>query len=160
MGIDRSRRITFEEVADLYNETRPGYPPELVEDVISLSELNPGAHLLEVGCGPGNATILFAQRGYHLLGIELGRKLAEYARRRCQAYPNTTIIQSAFEDYEIQPRSFDLAFSAEAFHWILPEIGYPKMVSALKETGSIALFWHITLDPHMDWSKNLSENYF
>jgi cyclopropane fatty-acyl-phospholipid synthase-like methyltransferase len=133
MSIDRSRRTTFEEAAELYNEVRPGYPAQLVEDVIRLARLKPGEHVLEVGCGPGNATVLFAQRGYHLLGIELGPRLAEYARQACRAFPNTTIVQSAFEDYETRPRSFDLAFSADAFHWIIPETGYPKMMNALRD---------------------------
>ncbi len=30
MTIDRRKRIAFEEVADLYDEVRPGYPEELV----------------------------------------------------------------------------------------------------------------------------------
>ena len=30
MSIDRSKRITFEQVADLYEETRSGYPEELI----------------------------------------------------------------------------------------------------------------------------------
>jgi SAM-dependent methyltransferase len=157
MGIDRTRRITFDEVADLFNETRPSYPGELVNDVIQLSALESNGHILEVGCGPGNATILFAQKGYNLLGIELGEKLAQYARQRCQAFPNTTIVQSAFEEYEIHPHSFDLAISADAFHWISPEVGYPKLVNSLKEAGSIALFWHIEIDPQTDWSAAIDE---
>lgn len=157
MTIDRTRRITFEEVADLYNEVRPGYPDELIEDVISLSGLEPDARLLEVGCGPGNATILFAQRGYHLLGIELGERLAQYACQRCRSFTKTLIVQSAFEDYEIPLHSFDLAFSADAFHWIPPEIGYPKLMKSLKDTGSIAIFGHIGLDPQTDWSKTIDE---
>jgi len=56
MSIDRSRRITFEEVADLYNETCSGYPEALVEDIIALSGIPAGGRILEVGCGPGNAT--------------------------------------------------------------------------------------------------------
>ncbi|HEY5729524.1 MAG TPA: class I SAM-dependent methyltransferase [Anaerolineales bacterium] len=157
MGIDRSRRITFEEVADLYNESRPSYPDELIEDIIQLSELKTDGGILEVGCGPGNATILFAQRGYKLLGIELGERLAQLARQRCASFPNTTIVQSAFDDYEISPHSFNLAFSAEAFHWIPPEIGYPKLMDSLKETGSIALFWHLDVDPQTEWSKAIDQ---
>jgi len=157
MSIDRARRITFEEVADVYNEVRPGYPDELVDDVISLSALQPDAHLLEVGCGPGNATVLFAQRGYNLLGIELGERLAQYARQRCQEFPNTIIIRSAFEDYDIPSHSFDLAFSADAFHWIPPEIGYPKLMNSLKDTGSIAIFGHIALDPQTAWAKTVDD---
>ncbi|MBI5825539.1 MAG: class I SAM-dependent methyltransferase [Chloroflexi bacterium] len=157
MSIDRSRRITFEETADLYNEVRPEYPNELAEDIIHLSALAPDASILEVGCGAGNATIAFAKRGYRLLGIELGEKLTEYARQRCKEFPNTVILQSAFEQWELTPYTFDLAFSADAFHWIQPEIGYPKLIHALNPGGSIALFWHIEPNLQTNWSGALDE---
>ena len=112
---------------------------------------------MEIGCGAGNATISFAKRGYQLLGIELGERLAEYARQRCREYPNTAIVQSAFEEYDLPPRHFDLAISADAFHWIRPEVGYPKVMAALKESGSIAFFWHVTVDPQTDWSRAIDE---
>ena len=38
MGIDQTRRITFEEAADFYNETRPEYPDEVVEDGTEFQE--------------------------------------------------------------------------------------------------------------------------
>jgi 2-polyprenyl-3-methyl-5-hydroxy-6-metoxy-1,4-benzoquinol methylase len=70
MSIDRSRRITFEEVAELYDQVRPSYPEELVDDALALSGIPAGGQILEIGCGPGNATIPFARRGYRIVGIE------------------------------------------------------------------------------------------
>ena len=64
--IDRSKRVAFEEVADLYQEVRPGYPEELVEDILSLSGIASDGRILEIGCGPGNATVAFARRGYRV----------------------------------------------------------------------------------------------
>lgn len=157
MGIDRSRRITFEEVANLYNETRTLYPDALIEDVIRLSDLPADGQILEIGCGAGNATVSFAKRGYRILGIELGEQLAEYARQNCKDYPNTVIVQSEFESYDLPSLSFDLAVSADAFHWIRPEVGYPKVQAALKETGSFAFFWQISIDPQTDWSRAVDE---
>ncbi|MBV6402860.1 MAG: putative methyltransferase [Anaerolineales bacterium] len=157
MGIDRSRRTTFEEVANLYNETRALYPDALIEDIIRLSALPADGRILEIGCGAGNATVSFAKRGYHILGIELGEQLAEYARQNCREYPNTVIVQSEFESYDLPPRSFDLAVSADAFHWIRPEVGYPKVQTALKENGSFAFFWQISIDPQTDWSRAVDE---
>lgn len=153
MGIDRSRRITFEEVADLYNETRTLYPAALIQDIIRLSTLPADGRILEIGPGAGNATVSFAKRGYHLLGIELGEQLAEYARQNCRDYPNTVIVQAEFESYDLPPRSFDLAVSADAFHWIRPEVGYPKVQAALKENGCFAFFWQISIDPQTGWSR-------
>lgn len=157
MSIDRSRRITFEEVADLYNETRTRYLDALIEDIIRLAALPADGRILEIGCGPGNATVAFARRGYRLLAIELGERLAAYAAQNCRAYPNVTIVQAEFESCDLPRYGFDLAVSADAFHWIRPETGYAKVMTALKATGSFAFFWQLTVDPQTDWSRAIDE---
>ena len=91
MAIDRSRRITFEEVAELYDQVRPSYPEELVEDALALSGIPARGRILEIGCGPGAATIPFARRGYRIVGVELGERLAALAVKNCRAYPGVEI---------------------------------------------------------------------
>ena len=159
MSIDRSKRTTFEEVADLYAEIRPSYPEKLVEDVIALSRIPADGRILEIGCGPGNATIPFAELGYRIVGIELGERLAALATKNCRAYPKVEIVNTTFEDWELEERAFDLAISADAFHWIPPEIGYPKVAQALKDSGSAAFFWHVPVDPKTDWSRAIEKVY-
>lgn len=159
MTIDRRKRIAFEEVADLYDEVRPGYPDELVEDVIALSGLPADGRILEIGCGPGNATLAFARRGHRILGIELGERLAALAAKNCRAYPGVEIRNSSFEDWELEEAAFDLAISADAFHWVPPEVGYPKVARALKTSGSAAFFWNVPVDPATDWSRAIDEVY-
>jgi SAM-dependent methyltransferase len=51
------------------------------------------------------------------------------------------VLNVSFEEWELEENTFDLVISAEAFHWILPEIAYPKAAQALKPGGSIALWW-------------------
>ena len=159
MSIDRSRRITFEEVADLFDEVRPGYPEELVEDVLALSGMPADGRILEIGCGPGNSTLPFARRGYRITGIELGERLAALAVENCRAFPGVEIQNMAFEDWALEEKAFDLAISADAFHWIPPEVGYPKVAGALKDTGSAAFFWNVPVDPQTDWSMAIEEIY-
>lgn len=159
MGIDRSRRITFEEKADIYNEVRPAYPEELVTDTLDLSGIPAGGRILEIGCGPGNATVQFAARGYAMLCIELGEKLATHARRNCRSFPQVTILNLAFEAWPVQEKAFDLAIAADALHWIPPEIAYPKVAQALKPGGSAAFFWNVPIDPNTDWSRAIDEVY-
>jgi SAM-dependent methyltransferase len=159
MGIDRSRRTTFEETADLYNETRTGYPEQLVEDVISFSNIPAGGRILEIGCGPGNATIPFAQRGFEILAVELGEKLSALAKENCRQYPKVRIITMAFEEWPVEFGGFDLAISADAFHWIQPEIGYPKVAQALKPSGKIAFFWNSPSELNKDITEAISQVY-
>jgi SAM-dependent methyltransferase len=145
--IDRSRRVLFDEVADLYDEVRPNYPETLIEDVIAFSGIQADGRILEIGCGPGKATIPFARRGYRMLAIELGEHLAALAAANCRPFPAVEIKHIAFEDWPVEENGFDLAISAEAFHWIPPEIGYPRLAQALKPGGSAALFWILRIDP-------------
>jgi SAM-dependent methyltransferase len=142
MTRDLQLRTTFDDVAELYDEVRPGYPEALIDDVLALSGVPAGGRLLEIGCGTGQATLPFARRGYSILCLELGRNLAALAAERCRPYPQVEVQNVAFEEWPLQPESFDLVFSAEAFHWIPTEIGYARAAAALKEGGSLALFWH------------------
>lgn len=66
-------------------KSRPGYPEELVEDILALSEAPEEGRILEIGCGPGNATIPFAKRDYRIVGIELGERLAALAVKNCRS---------------------------------------------------------------------------
>jgi SAM-dependent methyltransferase len=142
MTRDLQLRTTFDDVAELYDEARPGYPEALIDDVIALSGLPAGGHILEIGCGSGQATLPFARRGYSMLCLELGRNLAALTAEHCRPYPRVEVQNVAFEDWPLQPEAFDLVLSAEAFHWIRPEIGYARAAAALKGGGSLALFWH------------------
>jgi SAM-dependent methyltransferase len=146
-------------VADLYDEVRPGYPEELVEDVLSLSGIPPTGRILEIGCGPGNATLAFARRGYRMLCVELGERLAALAARNCRFHPLVEIQNVSFEDWEFEERAFDLVISADAFHWIRPDIGYPKAGMALKDTGSAAFFWILYLELERDLFRAIDSAY-
>jgi SAM-dependent methyltransferase len=134
---------SFDKVAGLYDEYRPDYPKELVDSVIALSRLPEGGRILEIGSGTGKATRLFARQGYAVHCIEPGRKLAAVAARSLQDYPRVSFQITRFEDWQEQPAAFDLVMSAQAFHWIPGEVGYPKAAQSLKPGGSLALFWNM-----------------
>ncbi len=134
---------SFDRVAGLYDEFRPDYPQELADSTIALSRLPQGGRILEVGCGTGKATRLFASRGYAVHCIEPGGNLLKVAARNLQGYPRVTFENTRFEDWQENPATFDLVMSAQAFHWISGEIGYPKAARSLKPGGSLALFWNM-----------------
>lgn len=159
MTLDRSRRTLFNNVAALYDAARPGYPESLVEDVVALSGIPAEGRILEIGCGPGKATLPFARRGYSILCLELGEELAALARENCRPYPKVEVQTTAFEAWETQERAFDLIISAQAFHWIPPELGYPKVQQALKPSGTMALFWNQHPNSEPEFFEALAELY-
>jgi len=58
-------------------------------------------------------------------------------------YDNFNALLSTFEEYYCADESYDLIFSATAFHLIKPEVGYPKAHNLLKKNGVMAVFWHL-----------------
>ncbi|MBW4593112.1 MAG: class I SAM-dependent methyltransferase [Brasilonema angustatum HA4187-MV1] len=148
-------RTTFDRVALLYDQARPGYPEELFDAVVSVSGIPPDGRILEIGCGTGLATVPFARRGYRLLCIELGENLAAVARHKLAAYPLVKVQTGAFEDWSPQTGAFDLVIAATAFHWLDPKIAYQKTAQALRVGGTIALFWNVHV--HSDTSQGFFE---
>jgi SAM-dependent methyltransferase len=139
----RRRQYVFNEVAALYDEVRPGYPPAIVDAAIVLAELPPDGRILEIGCGTGQITVPFARRGYSILALEPGDALAALAAGKCREHPQVRVLVSSFEAWQPDGQAFDMVLSAQAFHWIAPDEGCAKAASVLRPGGAIALVWHL-----------------
>jgi SAM-dependent methyltransferase len=136
----REPRFVFDEAAELYARARPSYPLELIEDLVREADLRPGARILELGAGPGTASVSFAGRGYRLLCLEPGEKLAEIAKTKLAAETDAQVAVTTFEDWALEKEAFDLLFAAQSFHWIDPTVRFSKAAEALKPTGTLAIF--------------------
>ncbi|MFG1941361.1 class I SAM-dependent methyltransferase [Nonomuraea sp. NPDC048826] len=137
----RQLRATFDQAAATYQDARPDYPAELYTDLLDITGITPPAHLLEVGCGPGKATLPLAQRGFRIHAVELGEALATEARQRLAEYPDVTVDTSSFEAWEPPPGlRFALVYAATAWKWVDPRIGYAKAAALLDEGGHLAVW--------------------
>jgi SAM-dependent methyltransferase len=149
----------FDEVAEGYARQRPEYDPALVEDVVALSGLPQEGRILEIGCGPGKATLPFAERGYAMLCLDPGPRLVALARARVQAYPRVQFQVTTFEDWPLEEGAFDLVMAASAFHWVDAVVGYPKVAAALKPGGAFALFRNGAVDDESNLYAEIQEAY-
>ncbi|MFE6889385.1 class I SAM-dependent methyltransferase [Streptomyces sp. NPDC057694] len=136
---DRERlRRTFTEAAETYDRARPGYPPQLYDDLAALAGAGPGCRVLELGCGTGLATVPLATLGCRIVAVELGAELAAVARRNLAEHPQVTFEIAAFEDWSLPPEPFDLVLAATSFHWIDPAVRVAKSAAALRPGGLLA----------------------
>jgi len=133
-------RATFDASPEAYDRARPVAPPEVFDDLVALAELEPGARLLEIGCGTGQATRPLAERGFAIVGVELGAQLAGLARQNLASFPRVEVVASSFEDWDPAGQRFDAVVSFNAFHWIDPEVRFAKSASVLSDRGSLAVF--------------------
>jgi SAM-dependent methyltransferase len=130
----------FGEVADDYERVRPGYPAELVDEVVTFAGGPEAGPALEIGAGTGKATVAFARRGYAVTAVEPDPAMAEVLARRTEGLP-VTVVASTFED--VAPDgSYALVFSGQAFHWTDPVTRWVRTVAALAPGGALALFWN------------------
>lgn len=140
MAQERTRARVFGEVADLYDEHRPGYPAALYDAV--LAAVPGAARALEAGAGTGKATLALAQRGLAVVALEPDPAMAACARRSCGEHPTVTVIEREFERWDGDPEAFDLVVSAQAWHWIDQRSGLPIAARALRPGGALAAWWN------------------
>lgn len=140
MSVIHGLEWTFNTEAEKYEKMRPGYVPELYEDIFNYIPINKTSNVVEVGIGGGQATLPILKTGCYLTAVEYGSNLAELCRKKFREYPKLSTVTAKFEDFECDDNTCDLIYSASAFHWIPEEVGYKKVFNLLKSGGVFARF--------------------
>jgi SAM-dependent methyltransferase len=153
------RKTWYSPAAEAYNRARPRYPQSIIDQVIDVAQLSPDSALLEVGCGPGTATLSFAPLGCSMLCLEPNPDFYQLAIKNCQAHPQIEILNTSFEEWSVRAEPFDAVLAASSFHWIPTEVGYPKAAQALKPGGTLILLWNKELQPSEAVYQHLSAIY-
>ncbi|PZO36303.1 MAG: SAM-dependent methyltransferase [Pseudanabaena frigida] len=137
-----AKKNWYSSVAEAYNRVRPRYPQEIITRSIEITQLPKQSKILELGCGPGIATVPFAQLGFSMLSLEPNREASELAKQNCASYPNVEVQNLAFEEWELKENQFEAVLAATSWHWLDPAISYAKSWAALKEDGHLILLWN------------------
>ncbi|MBQ7796606.1 MAG: class I SAM-dependent methyltransferase [Lachnospiraceae bacterium] len=140
MPIIKGQEWTFDTVASTYEKMRPGYVDELYRTLFAYMPINESSHVVEVGIGGGQATPPILKTGCSLTAVEYGKHFSERCREKFKQYPKFSVINDKFEHVDFEEGTYDLVYSASAFHWVPEEIGYPKVFSMLKRGGVFARF--------------------
>lgn len=135
----------FDEVAAEYDRNRPTYPDELVDRACRLAALRSGDRVLEVGCGSGQLTRGLVARGLDVVAVEPGRNLLSLAERQVEGPGRVEFVNARFEDAPLARGRFRALFSASAFHWVDPDVGWRKAARVLVPGGTLALLQYCGL---------------
>lgn len=133
------RAASFNESAEQYERARPSYPAKLYAKLWRLANLGNGPHIVEVGCGTGQASVALARRSATLICVEFGANMAAVARRKLAPYPTAQVVVSKFEEWDAGAQLCDLVFASASWHWIKPDVRYVKAASVLRPGGSLAV---------------------
>ena len=100
-----------------------------------------GLKILDVGCGTGELSLLFAEMGHKVTGIDISRKMLKTAKEKAEACrADITFGEGDAENPPFETSSFDIVFSRHLL-WTLP---YPKMAvenwgRVLRKNGKVVI---------------------
>jgi len=137
--VDRPQRLVFGTVAEAYDAHRPGYPDELLDDLVAMAGTD--ARALDAGAGTGKVAAALAARGLIGTALEPDPDMAAVARRNVEA-SGWEVVLGELETAELAADGYGLFTCAQAWHWIDPERGLAQVRHALRPGGVAAIFWN------------------
>lgn len=131
-----------------YDAARPAYPHWVFDFLCERCGLAPNTVTFEIGAGTGTATRRLLELGANpLLALEPDARLAAFLRKTIPDKALTVVV-APFEETVLQEASFDLGFSATAFHWLAEDLALKKVARLLRPGGWWAMVWNEFGDSH------------
>lgn len=131
----------FTSLADAYAKYRPDYPDAALDFILSRCGLSSHSLLIDVGCGTGISTRLFARRGLPVLGIEPNAPM----RARAEAEPLPAGVPAPryqagrAEATGLPSGQADAVLAAQAFHWFQADEALREFHRILRPGGWVIL---------------------
>jgi SAM-dependent methyltransferase len=100
-----------------------------------------GADVLDVGCGTGSLTLLLAEHGHHVTGVDLSPGMVAFARRKLVAAGRQVpILVGDAADPPVGDRRFDVVLARHLL-WALPDplVALRRWVGLLRPGGHVVL---------------------
>jgi SAM-dependent methyltransferase len=134
----------FTGLAGLYSQYRPEYPAAAVDFIVRRCCLSDLSILVDVGCGTGISSRLFAARGIRVIGIEPNADMRRQAEKEqlSPGFPSPTYQEGRAEATGLPEASADAIVAAQAFHWFEPEATLREFHRILRPAGWAVLMWN------------------
>ncbi len=134
----------FTGLADNYAKYRPSYPAEAIEYIQTRCELKPNRVVVDIGCGTGISSRLFASLDVNVIGVEPNAEMRSTAAATSPGPSEwaVTYVEGKAESTGLPTGVADLVLAAQAFHWFQPDAALSEFHRILKPDGWVALMWN------------------
>jgi ubiquinone/menaquinone biosynthesis C-methylase UbiE len=142
--------------ASRYDRTRPSAPPVIADILTQLIHTPRPALVVDLGCGTGRSTLMWAERAERVIGIDPSEDMLGEAIRRLATTPHATNIayQAAFaRQTGLAAGSVDVVTCSQAFHWMEPSSTLAEVARILRPGGIFAVYdysWPPTIRWELD----------
>ena len=125
-----------------YVRSRPNYPVELTEALVSHAALSSRSVVADVGSGTGISTAALLDRAHLVLAVEPNGDMRAAAESRLGAHPRFRSVNGTAEATTLSDASVDLVTAGQAFHWFDRPAAREEFRRILRRRGMVALFWN------------------
>ena len=147
---DKQKEIAFFDghaAADDYDVFEPQASARIVDAFVKLTELPPGARVIDLGCGSGAFTALLARAGYDCVGLDISAKLVAVGRRK---FPGLELLTGDIEHLPFADASLDGALlSGVVHHFPDPSRCAAEVARVLRPGGHFFAFDPNRMNPFM-----------
>jgi len=106
-------RTGWDEQAIGYDRMLGRVTARVVDPLLDAAAVGPGVRVLDVACGPGDATAAAAARGARVVGVDVAAAMVQVARRR---NPGLPFLRALAEALPFAPGTFDAVLGGFLVH--------------------------------------------
>jgi len=112
------------------------------------AKLKPGDRVLEIGCGTGMFTEIFATSGATIVAVDLSRELLDKARARNLPGNRVIFVEKPFEECDVDG-PFDAVIGSSVLHHLEIDVSLQRIFQLLKPGGFLSFAEPNMLNPQV-----------
>jgi SAM-dependent methyltransferase len=122
--------------------------------IASGAGLKPGMRVLEIGCGTGMFTSMFARSGAQIVAVDISPDLLARARQRGLPEAQVRFLERRFEECDVEG-PFDAVIGSSVLHHLDYAVALKKIMNLLKPDGWLSFAEPNLLNPQVFLERTL-----
>lgn len=97
-------------------------------------------HVADLGCGTGTLSVLLADSGYHVDGVDFSPEMVQRAEAKAADRPHVRFLQADAYEPPLTPASYDVVLCRHVL-WAMPDpaVALSRWIQLLKPRGTLVL---------------------
>lgn len=146
------RALHFDRRAERYERTRPEYPLEAINCIITELGIGTGSRVLDLAAGTGKLSRQLASTGAVVVSAE---PLDGMRSQHRQTVSDALLVGSTAEAIPLSTGSMNVVTVAQAFHWFNQDLAQPEIHRVLEPGGFVGIIGY-RFDRTVPWLLSLT----
>jgi ubiquinone/menaquinone biosynthesis C-methylase UbiE len=143
--------------AERYDAFRPQAPTVIVDILTRVSGVRRPRVVVDVGCGTGLSTRLWAAHADRVIGIDPNPHMVRVARQHAWTAANVSYREGFGHDTRLPNECSDVVTCAQSLHWMEPGPTFAEVARILKPGGVFAAYdYDYEITPITCWEVGLA----